>query len=98
MSQNHSVASQKYSPTGNQQNTPQVPVGIDHADGNTVSSEGNQALKDAVEQLHPKDMARNLDPKQPDQAPSELQQSAPFAGYATGKVPDTAKPSQTKAS
>ena len=34
----------KNSPTGNQQDLPQVPVGIDHADARPVSSEGNQAI------------------------------------------------------
>ena len=83
----------KNSPTGNQQDLPQVPVGIDHPDAQPVSSEGNQAIKEAAEQLDEKTLASNLDEDAPDHPATEAeQQTAPFAGYATGKVEDTAQP------
>lgn len=79
----------KNSPTGNQQDLPQIPVGIDHADARPVSSEGNQALKDAAEHIDPAALANNLDEDAADPDESDTHNSAPFAGYATGKVPDT---------
>jgi len=83
----------KNSPTGNQQNLTQVPVGIDHADAQPVSSEGNQAIKEAAENLDADTMASNLEEGTPDHTATEAEQTtAPFAGYATGKVPDTAQP------
>jgi hypothetical protein len=82
----------KYTPTANQQDGDKTPVGIAQPDGQPQSSEGNQSVKEAVENLHPKDMARNLDPSQPDQQPNPNDQNtAPFAPYSDGTVPDTAK-------
>jgi len=78
----------KNSPTGNQQNLPQVPVGIAHADDQPVSSEGNQALKDAAEHIDPAALAEQLDTTSNPKA-DDVENTAPYAGYATGKVPDT---------
>lgn len=80
----------KNSPTGNQQNLPQVPVGIAHADDQPVSSEGNQALKDAAEHIDPAALAEQLDTTSHPKA-DDVENTAPYAGYATGKVPDTDK-------
>jgi|GEM_PF-2783078 hypothetical protein len=90
MSQQTPIAKKDYSPTGNQQQ-PAVPKPIAQPDDQAISSAGNQAIKEAVEQLHPKDLARNLDPNQPAAHPAKANEAPPFAGYATGKVPDTAK-------
>ena len=81
----------KNSPTGNQQDLPQVPVGIDHADARPVSSEGNQAIAEAAEQIDPAALAANLKSTTSDAAAADsaTKNTAPFASYATGKVPDT---------
>ena len=82
----------KYTPTAEQQDGGTASVGIAQPDDKVQSSEGNQSVKEAVENLHPKDMARNLDPSKPDQQPDARDQNpAPLAPYADGTVPDTAK-------
>ncbi len=84
------VPSSKYSPEGTQQHSSTNNTPIAHPDGPDASnsSQGNQAVKEAVENLHPRDMANNLDPSRP--APEAATTDAPpYAGYATGKVPDT---------
>jgi len=78
----------KNSPTGNQQDLPQVPVGIDPADEQLVSSEGNQAIKDVAEHIDPAALAEQLDTTSDPKA-DDVKNTAPYAGYATGKVPDT---------
>jgi hypothetical protein len=70
MSQQTPIAKKDYSPTGNQQQ-PAVPKPIAQPDDQAISSAGNQAIKEAVEQLHPKDLARNLDPNQPAAHPAK---------------------------
>ncbi len=82
--------SSRYTPDGKQQHTASNNTPIAHPDGPDVSndSQGNQAVKEAVKNLHPRDLAQNLDPTQP--APAQAQQSGPpFAAYATGALPDT---------
>lgn len=76
-SPNVNVPSSKYTPDGKQQHTATNNTPIAHPDGPdaVASSEGNQAVKQAVENLHPRDMARNLDPTNP--APQQVQQQAP---------------------
>lgn len=86
---NHvTTPTEKNSPTGNQQDLPQVPVGIEHADEQPVSSEGNQALTDAAEHINPAALAEQLDTTSDPKA-DDVENTAPYAGYATGKVPDT---------
>lgn len=88
MTQQNPIVASKNSPTGNQQDLPKVPVGIDHADDQPVSSEGNQALKDAAEQIDPAALAEQLDTSIAPKA-GDVKNTAPYVGYATGKVPDT---------
>ena len=95
MSQHTPIAKKDYSPTGNQQH-PAVPKPIDPPDDQQISSAGNQAIKEAVEHLHPKDLARNLDPSQPAAHPAKANQAPPFAGDTADKVPDTAKGADSK--
>lgn len=92
MNKSQSLPTSKNSPTGNQQDLPKVPVGIDHPDANPADSEGNQAIKEAAEHLDAATLASNLDEDAPDHSDSQSEKkTAPFAGYATGKVPDTAQ-------
>ena len=90
MSDQTSTPSPKNSPTGKQQDLPTVPVGIDHTDDQPVSSKGNQALKDAAEHIDPAALAEQLDTNSRPKA-DDVDNTAPYAGYATGKVPDTDK-------
>ncbi len=92
MSDSKPLPTSKNSPTGNQQDLPQVPVGIEHPDARPVSSEGNQALKEAAEHLDADTLASNLKAGVPDHPETAAEQTtAPFAGYATGKVEDTSQ-------
>jgi hypothetical protein len=74
-----------------------VPVGIAQPDGHPQSSEGNQRVKTALEHLQPDALAQNLDPQSPNQPATEDANTAPFAAYVDGTLPDTAKdePSQS---
>lgn len=91
MTDTHSnLPTKDYTPTGNQQQQA-VPKPIAAPDDEKMDSQGNQAIKEALDDLHPKDMVRNLDPTKADEHPADASEAPPFAGYATGKVPDTAK-------
>jgi len=95
MSTQNPIANKDYTPTGTQQQSA-VPKPIAPPDDQSISSAGNQAIKAAVEHLHPKDLARNLDPSQPAAHPAKANQAPPFAGDTTDKVPDTAKGADSK--
>ena len=93
MNDQTSTPTPKNSPTGKQQDLPKVPVGIDHADDQPVSSEGNQSIKDAAEHIDPAALAEQLDTTSKPKADKadDVENTAPYAGYVTGKVPDTEK-------
>lgn len=81
----------KNSPTASQQHTA-TPSAIAHPDGPDAQggSDGNQALKEAVANLHPRDLAANLDPNSPDAvaAGHDAQNSAPFISTPDNNQPD----------
>lgn len=84
------TAQKDYSPTGNQQQ-PAVPKPIDAPDDQPISSAGNQAIKAAVEHLHPKDLVRNLDPEQPAVDPATDHDASSFDSTPPAQTPKTAR-------